>query len=446
MTYRIPGRLELSDLTPVQAAREQLLRFITRTLSVVGFLAVLLAFLFSRQRVAGLAFFLFFGLATVLLFALTYFPRVPYRLRAATLLLGFYGAGLVELLRAGPLGDGRMWLVAFSLMTIILLGGRWGVTAGVFSVGTLLAVLWLANQGDVPFNPLEVRPYIDGDGFQFVTLTFAMASMVVLVALVRVLDSAGLTIAEEMRLAEELERERQLVEQRVRLRSRALETSAAIGRDLVTILDPDQLVQTVVERIRQDRDLYHVHIFLVTDDDRTLRSAAATGDAGRRLVESGFTLDLEQGGVVARAALSRATVLAPDVVLEGDWLAHPLLPNTRAEAATPIIAGQRLLGVIDVQHDVTGGLGEDDVVLLEVVAAQLSVALQNARFFSSARRRATLEAEAGRTGRAVGLTTSVAEALQVASRSVGDMLAASRTTVVVAQRTGPADVEEQAHA
>jgi hypothetical protein len=40
----------------------------------------------------------------------------------------------------------------------------------------------------------------------------------------------------------------------------------------------------------------------------------------------------------------------------------------------------------------------------------------------------------------------VAEALQVAARSVGDMLAASRTTVVVAQRTGPGEAEEQAHA
>lgn len=426
----------LRDLTLVQETREELLRLIMRGLSLVAFVLVVLAFLFSRQRVEGLAYFIFFGVATLGLFLLTFLPQIPYRVRASVLLLMFYIAGLQELLRAGMLGDGRMWLVAFTMMTFILLGIRSGIFAAVVSIGTVSIVGRLISTDTIAFVSSEVQPYLDSTGFHFLTLTFSFATMVILFALIRVLSSARATIESESELATEVEQERQLVEQRVRLRAAALQTSAAIGRDLSTILEPALLLQTVVDRLREARGYYHVHIFLLTPTN-TLQSTAASGEARKELVEEGFTLTPEVG-VVGRAARTRETVLAPDVVLEPDWFAHPLLPDTRAEIAAPLMAGQTLVGILDVQHDVTGGLDDDDVVLINVVAAQLAVALQNARYYATAQRRAELEERAAEAGRAIARTSTIPEALQVAAQEIGTMLGAERTVIEVSGQNGRA--------
>jgi signal transduction histidine kinase len=85
-------------------------------------------------------------------------------------------------------------------------------------------------------------------------------------------------------------------------------------------------------------------------------------------------------GLVGRAAATNTVVLIPDVSQDEGWLSHPLLPDTRAEMAVPITRGEQMLGVLDVQRDVLGGLGQADVELLRTVAGQVSIALQNVAF------------------------------------------------------------------
>jgi ABC-type sugar transport system substrate-binding protein len=64
------------------------------------------------------------------------------------------------------------------------------------------------------------------------------------------------------------------------------------------------------------------------------------------------------------------------------WLPNPLLPKTRAEMAVPIAIGGQVLGVLDVQHSVAGSLTPEDVNLLQSIADQVAIGLQNARLFN----------------------------------------------------------------
>ncbi|MBN1976080.1 MAG: GAF domain-containing protein [Anaerolineae bacterium] len=214
-------------------------------------------------------------------------------------------------------------------------------------------------------------------------------------------------------------------------RTRALETSTRVSQRLSTILDRGQLVAEVVKQVQDAFDYYHVHIYLIDEATQDLVMAGGTGTAGQMLLASGHKIPSGRG-LTGRAAATNSPVLVPDVSQEEGWLPNPLLPETKSEVAVPIAMGERALGVLDVQHNVVGGLGEADVDLLQSIAGQVAVALQNTRLFAEAQRRAERQTRVNLVTQRIQSTTTVEDALQVAVRELGRAVEAGETSVRLA--------------
>jgi putative methionine-R-sulfoxide reductase with GAF domain len=214
-------------------------------------------------------------------------------------------------------------------------------------------------------------------------------------------------------------------------RTRALETSAEVSHRLSTILDQKQLVSEVVAQVQKALDYYHVHIYLVDEINLDLVMVGGTGQAGREMLATGHKL-LRGKGLVGRAAETNTVVLVPDVSQEEGWLPNPLLPDTRAEIAVPIAAGERVLGVLDVQQDVIGSLGQSDAELLRSIAAQVAVALQNTRLFAETRHKADREARINLINQHIQRADTLDSMLQIAARELGQTLGAQRVSVQLA--------------
>lgn len=172
------------------------------------------------------------------------------------------------------------------------------------------------------------------------------------------------------------------LEQRVEERTRALSTVSEISTAASTILDIDKLLKEVVELSKERFGLYHSHIYLLDEAGENLVLASGAGEPGRQMVAEGRSIPLElEKSLVARAARERKGVTVNDVTQEPDFLPNPLLPGTRSELAVPMMVGENVIGVFDVQSDLVGRFTEADVSVQTTLAAQIASAIQNARSF-----------------------------------------------------------------
>jgi GAF domain-containing protein len=87
------------------------------------------------------------------------------------------------------------------------------------------------------------------------------------------------------------------------------------------------------------------------------------------------------------------------------------------------------------------GLTEDDVILLESLAGQVAISLQNARSYEQSRKQAEVESLANVIGQKIQRTTSIEETLQIAIRELGTAIGAPRVKAHLRKALGAAPTE-----
>jgi PAS domain S-box-containing protein len=206
---------------------------------------------------------------------------------------------------------------------------------------------------------------------------------------VRQHNEVGLLSSAFNSMATQLQEIINTLEERVADRTRALETSMEVSRNLSTILDKKQLVSEVVEQVRSAFNYYYAHIYLVDDTGQNLIMVGGTGQAGEKMLAKGHKLPLGKG-LVGQTAETGKIILVPDVFKEDGWLPNPLLPETKSEVSVPIVVGNQILGVLDVQNNLVAGLTQDDCDLLQSIANQVAIGLQNADLYARQERLTTI--------------------------------------------------------
>ncbi|MBN1994311.1 MAG: GAF domain-containing protein [Anaerolineae bacterium] len=190
-------------------------------------------------------------------------------------------------------------------------------------------------------------------------------------------------VAVEQKRAADLQRTQEILAKR----ASELELVAQVGTAALTSLNTSELLQKAVDLTKEGFSLYHVHIYLFDEISNSLILASGAGEVGRLMVSEHWSIPFErEQSLVARAARNRRGVIINDVRQAPDWLPNPLLPDTRSELAVPLIAGDRLLGVLDVQSDQVDYFSADDIRIQKTLAAQVAVALENARLFEQAQK------------------------------------------------------------
>jgi len=172
-------------------------------------------------------------------------------------------------------------------------------------------------------------------------------------------------------------------------RARQLSTSAQVSQIASSILDLGELLPRVVNLIRESFRYDHVQIFLMDDDQIYAELKASTGEAGKHLLAIKHKLAKGSASVIGTVTATSEPAIALDTA-DARFVhkPNPYLPLTRSEMALPLIVKGQVAGALDVQSNQPNAFSDEDVEVLKTLAAQISVAIDNARLFDEAQRRA----------------------------------------------------------
>ncbi|MDX1994519.1 MAG: GAF domain-containing protein [bacterium] len=165
-------------------------------------------------------------------------------------------------------------------------------------------------------------------------------------------------------------------------RVRDLQATQEVSRVAATQRDLQQLMDSVVNRIIDlFPNIYHAQIFLIDDEGRTALLRASTGEAGRKLLARGHRLEVGSVSVIGQVTDEGRVVVARDTAASNVHKANEFLPETRSELAIPLRVGDRIIGALDVQSKLSGSFTGNQVQILQTLADQLAIAIENARLY-----------------------------------------------------------------
>jgi sigma-B regulation protein RsbU (phosphoserine phosphatase) len=154
-----------------------------------------------------------------------------------------------------------------------------------------------------------------------------------------------------------------------------------ISRELTAILDLDRLFQRIGELLHRLID-YQMFSILLLDATGTRLQHRFTLRFNEKVRAKG---EIELGkGLVGYAAQHGRPVLAPDVSKDSRYIEGN--PETRSELVVPLIYKEKVIGVLDLEHTRSGYFREAHVRTLTTLAAQVAIAIENARLYERVER------------------------------------------------------------
>lgn len=154
-----------------------------------------------------------------------------------------------------------------------------------------------------------------------------------------------------------------------------------INQDLIASIDPQTLMNNVVELLQVNFGYYYVQIFVRDPQTGDFVMRAGSGEIGQKIKSLGYRL-LPGEGLVGVTAETGKAFLTNNVEQVISFERPPFLSSTQSEMAVPIRAAGQFLGLMDVHQAPPLLLTERDLRLVSTVADQLAIALQKAALYA----------------------------------------------------------------
>ncbi len=194
-----------------------------------------------------------------------------------------------------------------------------------------------------------------------------------------ILDESG-NIMGFMAVQEDIT-ERKRSEEALKRRNDYLAASSEIGRLVTSTLDLNTIFTRTVSLISERFGFYYAGIYIIEETGFNVILREATGEAGEKMKVQRHSVIVGSNSVIGKVAESIEPMLVNDTSIEPLYTPNPYLLDTHSEVAIPLRIGLRIVGVIDIQSIQTHAFTQDDLSVLQSLADQVAVAIDNARSY-----------------------------------------------------------------
>lgn len=165
---------------------------------------------------------------------------------------------------------------------------------------------------------------------------------------------------------------------------------AEVGRRIATLLDANQVMEQVVRVVHQTFGYYHVAIGVVEGDEVVYRFGAGDLWDNTPFEFKPARLKIGKEGFAGWVVEHREPILAPDVSRDSRyvWMQGSA---TRSELTVPILAKDRIIGVLDAQSERLNAFDTTDLAVLQALAHQAGAAIENARSYEHSQELAVMQ-------------------------------------------------------
>jgi sigma-B regulation protein RsbU (phosphoserine phosphatase) len=163
---------------------------------------------------------------------------------------------------------------------------------------------------------------------------------------------------------------------RITRQARILVLLNEIARELTSILNLDELLGRIAELLRRLIDYQMFSILLLDPSGEKLQHRFSLRFNENIHLKHEIPLGR---GLVGYAAQTKQAVLVPDVAKDPRYLNTN--PETKSELAVPLVYKDKVIGVLDLEHTRRGFFTEEHQRTITTLAAQVAIAIENARLY-----------------------------------------------------------------
>jgi signal transduction histidine kinase/DNA-binding response OmpR family regulator len=164
-------------------------------------------------------------------------------------------------------------------------------------------------------------------------------------------------------------------------RAQQLEIAAEVSRLATSTLETGTLLSRAVNLLRERFGFYHTAIYLLDEQGKYAVVREATGQPGVQMKEAKHSIAVGSKTIVGQVTESGEPYAAQDSSKDPYYRAYPALPDTKTQLALPLKIGDRMLGAMDIHVARTNAFLPADIAVLQSLADQVAVALDNARSY-----------------------------------------------------------------
>ncbi|MBZ0291589.1 MAG: GAF domain-containing protein, partial [Anaerolineae bacterium] len=169
-------------------------------------------------------------------------------------------------------------------------------------------------------------------------------------------------------------------------RLRLAEITTQITQRISSRTSLQEVLNSAIEQITENySQIYHAQVFLI--DEGTARLVASTGEAGQQLIALKHSLAVGSQSVIGTVTGSKKQVVARTGSMNSVHRRNEYLPDTRVEAAFPLLSGDRVIGALDLQSKDGQAFSDDDLPIFQTLADHIAIAIDNARLFEETEQR-----------------------------------------------------------